>query len=110
MRREVLVAEAEPRVDAVALERTEGGEGLPGEAPAGLGVVGAGEGVGDRVEVGADEQPVEPVVVAGVDDHRDLARVDHVEQAAQEAGGSDATGERHDHGVKVVERPEDRRS
>ena len=68
------------------------------------GLLAPGEGVGHRVEIGADEQAVEPVVVAGVDDHRDLVRIDDIEQAAQEAGGSHATGERHDHAVKVVER------
>ena len=110
VRRKVLVAEPEPRVDAVTGEGAEGGKGLTRQAPTGLGVVGPGKGVGHRVEIGADEQAVEPVIVARVHDHRDLARIDHVEQAAEEAGGSHATGERHDHGVKVVERPEDRRS
>src|SRR5690606_30013819 len=67
---EVEVAESEPRP-----AHAEGGElgahslRLADAAPAALLVVHAGEGVGDRVEVGADPQPGEPHVVAGVD-HR----------------------------------------
>ena len=72
--REVLVAEPEPGGDVVARERVERGEGLAFEAPALRGVRRAGERVGDRVEVGGDVQPVELVVVAGVDDRDDLVR------------------------------------
>ena len=44
---EVAVAEAEPGVLAVAVERVDGDEGLAGQPPAGVGVLGPGQGVGD---------------------------------------------------------------
>ena len=94
---EVAVADVEPRGHPVALERAEGRERLADEAPSGLGVVGARERVGDRVEVGADPEPVEPVVVAGVADDDDVGRVDHLEQPRQEASGADSTCQGHDH-------------
>ena len=46
----------------------------PARPQPGLGVVGVGERVRDAVEVGADPQPVELVVVAGVDDDGDRRR------------------------------------
>ena len=72
VRGEVAVSEPEPRRQPVAVERVDGRERLAGEAPPGVGVLGAGQRVRDGVEVGADEQTVEPVVVARVDDHRDV--------------------------------------
>ena len=95
--REVAVAEPEPGRLAVAVERVHHAEALVGEAPALLGVLGAGERVGDGVEVGGDGEAVEAVVVGGVHDHRDRGRVDDPDEPAQEAGGSDSTGERDDH-------------
>ena len=98
---EVAVAEAEPGVGAVAGERVDGGEGLAGEAPAGLGVLGAGQGVGDGVEVGADVEAVEPVVVAGVDDDGDVGRVDDLDEPAEEARRPHTARQRRDHAVSV---------
>ena len=97
---EVAVADVEPGGHAVALERAEGHEGLAREAPAGLGVVGAGERVGDGIEVGADPQPVEPVVVAGIahDDH--IARIDHLQQPREEARRADSTCQGRDHAAQ----------
>ena len=99
---EVAVADVEPRGHAVALERAEGREGLAREPPAGFGVVGAREGVRDGIEVGADPQAVEPVVVAGIahDDH--VGRIDHLEQPRQEASRADSTGQGHDHASRVA--------
>ena len=94
---QVLVAQAEPRLAAVAVEGRHGRPRLTGQAPARLGVDGTCQRVGDGVEVGADVQPVEHDVVAGVDDCRDLLGRHDAEQARQHAGGSDAAGERNDH-------------
>ena len=72
VRAEVEVAEREPRpagapllqlvVDALAVARA---------TPAALGVVDAGEGVDDRVDVGLEADAREPQVVAGVDHDRE---------------------------------------
>ena len=98
--REVLVAEAEPRGHVVAGERVERRERLAFEAPALRGVRRAGERVGDGVEVGGDVQPVELVVVAGVDDGDDVARRHDAHEPGEEPGGADTTGERCEHARK----------
>ena len=81
----------------VAAERVERGEGLAFEAPALGDVRRAGERVGDGVEVGGDVQPVELVVVAGVDDGDDLARRHGAHEPGEETSGADTTGERYEH-------------
>ena len=73
MGREVTVTEAEPGRLAVAVERVHDAEALVGEAPALLGVLGAGERVGHGVEVGRDGEAVEAVVVGGVHHDGDRA-------------------------------------
>ena len=70
----------------------------PARPQPGVGVLGAGERVGDRVEVGADVEAVEPVVVGGVDDHGDVGRVDDLHQPAEEAGRAHTPRQRRDHG------------
>ena len=82
--REVLVAEPEPGRHVVAVERVERRERLAFEAPALLGVRRAGERVGDRVEIGGDVQPVELVVVAGVDDGDDIVRRHDAHESGEE--------------------------
>jgi hypothetical protein len=51
----------------------EGVKALVAEAPAAGGVRGAGERIADRVEVRGDVQPPDERVVAGIDDHGELA-------------------------------------
>ena len=102
---EVAVAEAEPGVLAVAGEGVDGGEGLARQAPAGVGVLGPGQRVGDRVEVGAHVEAVEPVVVGGVDDDGDVGGVDDLHEAAQEPGRPHTPRQRCDHGVERTGRP-----
>ena len=103
---EVAVAELEPRLAAVGGQRLHRLPRLADEPPAGLGVHRAGEGVGDRVEVGADVQAVQHGVVADVDDRGDVGRVDHLEQAGEEASRPDAAGQDGDaHFSAPVRRP-----
>ena len=104
---EVAVAEPEPGVLAVAGEGVDGGERLARQAPPGVGVLGSGEGVGDRVEVGADVEAVEPVVVGGVDDHGDVGGVDDLHQPAEEARRPHPARQRRDHAVSVPGRVRD---
>jgi hypothetical protein len=87
---EVAVAEAEPRVAAVALQRGHGVPGLVPQAPAAVGVDGAGHRVHDRVEVGADRQPVHLHVVGHVDHRGHVGRGDDPHQPGEQAGGPDA--------------------
>ena len=77
----------------------------PGQAPPGVGVLGPGEGVGDRVEVGADVEAVEPVVVAGVDDDGDVGGVDDLDQPAEEARRPHPTRQRRDHARERTGQP-----
>src|SRR5262249_9731605 len=90
---EVLVAEAEPGGAAVALEALHRAPGLVAQAPAPLGVDGVGQRVDDRVEVGADVQPVEVDVVADVDDGGDQLGRHHLHDAGQEPGGAPPAGQ-----------------
>ena len=63
-----------------------------------------GQGVGHRVEVGADVQAVEHGVVAGVDHRRDLVRRDDAHQAAEQAGGTYSSRQGGDHGARLTVR------
>ena len=67
-------------------------EGLVGPAPALLLVDAAAEGVHHGVQVGADPQPEQRDVVAGVADDGDLGVRDLRAQAPQEPGGADSAG------------------
>ena len=69
---EVTVPEPEPGRCAVAFEHRGRVPGLVTEPPAGRVVREPGERVHDRVEVGADREPVELEVVPGVDDDREV--------------------------------------
>ena len=71
---QVAVAEVEPGDPAQPPERLHDPPRLVGQAPAGVGVDGVGQGVHHGVQVGRDVQPVEHGVVAGVDDGGDLRR------------------------------------
>ncbi len=97
VRGEVPVAQSEPGVGAVPVEGVDRGEGLPGQAPSGVGVLRTGQRVGHGIEVGTDEEPVEPVVVGGVHDDGDLGRVHHLHQSAEEACRPHPARERRDH-------------
>ena len=81
-------------------EALQGVHGLPGftcQPPAGLGVAGLGQRVGDGVQVRRDVQAVQDHVVAGVHDGGHLRRGHHPHEARQEPGSADPTGQHHDH-------------
>ncbi len=90
---QVEVAQVEPRVTAVAAQRTHCLPRLACETPTGLGVVGPGERVGDRVQVRGDVQPVHDHVVAGVHHSGHLSRRHHLHQPRQKPGGTDPAGQ-----------------
>ena len=64
---QVTVTEPEPALAAQLGQFLHHRPRLAGHAPSGLAIVHAGQGVGDRVQVGADVETVEDGVVAGVD-------------------------------------------
>ena len=83
MRREVAVAELEPRVALVAAQRLEGVERVARDAPAAHRIRKTREGVEHGVDVGRDVEAVEHVVVGRVHDDRQLAARDQRRQSAQ---------------------------
>ena len=95
MEGEVAVAEEEPGLAAERRQRRHEGAALPRPPPAGLLVREPGEGVGERVEIGADFQAEMLEVVAGVGHDREAAGVvQHVAEAERELGAADAARER----------------
>src|SRR5205823_4777410 len=101
MRGEIAVAEAEPGVLAIALERVEARERLTGEAPPELLVRGTREGVGDRIEIRAHGEPVELVVVTGVADDDEILGGNGSHEAREEPRGADTTRQAHQHSRRV---------
>ena len=93
---EVAVAEPEPRLAAERRGALERVPRLVRTAPAALLVGQAGERVEDRVEVGRDVEAEHLDVVADVADDRELARVDHLDEPAQEARAADAARQADD--------------
>ena len=97
VRREVAVAQAEPRRAAEPAELVHDAPGLAGQSPPGHLVVERGERVGDRVEVRADRQAVQDEVVADVDHRGEVALGDDESQGAQQARGADAATQYGEH-------------
>ena len=93
---EVLVTEEEPGLTAEGAKGFQEGAALPCPPPAGLRVREPGEGVGERVEIGADLEAEMLEVVAGIGDDGETARVvEHVAEPEGELGSADTAGERH---------------
>ena len=93
---EVEVAELEP---VLAAELADGLERVPGlvrAPPAALLVVQPGERVEDRVEIGRDVQPEHLDVVADVADHRDVTRLDDLDEPLDEPCAAHAAREDDD--------------
>ncbi|MCH8926776.1 MAG: hydantoinase/oxoprolinase family protein [Proteobacteria bacterium] len=92
---QVLVAQVEPRVGSISLETLDRRERVSGEAPAGLLVGEARQRVHDRIEVRRDVKSVELLVVARVDDHRQLVGGEDFGKPQRELRASDASGQRN---------------
>ncbi len=90
--RQVAVAQPEPGGPAGGLERRHHLPAVAGDAPAAL-VDQVGQPPGHEIRVGRDVHAVDLHVVAGVGDHRQLARAHHVEHPAGELGAARAAGE-----------------
>ena len=93
---EVLVTEEEPGFTAERAKGLHEGAALPCPPPAGLRIREPCEGVGERVEIGADLEAEMLEVVAGVgDDGEPGGVVKHVAEPECELGAADTAGERH---------------
>ena len=101
VRGQVAIAEAEPVLAADPGQLVHDRPALAGHAPSGLPVVHAGQGVGDRVEVGADVQAVQDHVVADVDDGRDVGRRHDAHEPREHPGGPDAAAQGHQHAASI---------
>ena len=69
MRRQIAIADLEPRFRAQALQRTERFKRVAGHAPARLCICQSAQCVRHRIEIGADGQAVPLKIIARVDDH-----------------------------------------
>ena len=93
---EVLVTEEEPGLTAKGAKSLQEGAALTCPPPASLRVREPGEGVGERVEIGADLEAEMLEVVAGIgDDGEPGGVVKHVAKPESELGAADPAGERH---------------
>ena len=98
---DIAIPQAEPTESPLAVgpQFAHGRPGLTDQAPPGVRVDHPGEGVGDRVEVGADVQSMHQRVVTGVHDGGDPGRIGYRRQAAEHPGCAHSAGQRHDHGA-----------
>ena len=95
---EILVTESEPRLAAELRERLHEVPRLVGATPAGLGVGGPGQRVGQRVHVGADVEAQVVEIVARVDDENEFVRIENAGQPERQLGAADTAGEcQHGH-------------
>ena len=99
MRRKIPIAESEPGRRTVARQCVHDLPALTSEPPPSLEVGCTREGVGDRVEIRTDVKTVDDLVITGVGDDHDLARIDDLDHAAEKARGTDAPCEDDDHRV-----------
>ena len=93
---EIAVAEPEPVLPAPVRRGVEGVPRLVGPPPATLRVDEPAERVEQAVEIGRDVEPEDLDVVADVSDDRELARLEHVREAAREASAAAAAREQDD--------------
>ena len=101
VRGQVAIAETKPVLAADPGQLVHHRPALAGHAPSGLPVVHAGQGVRDRVEVGADVQAVQDHVVADVDDGGDVGRGHDAHEPREHPGGPDAAAQGHQHAASI---------
>src|ERR1700677_2729200 len=100
MGRKVTVAEIEPGLAVVASQGFERVEALALEAPA-VGLVDdAAQRIGDGIDIRRDVESKELLVVTGVHDYREAARIDPEDEAAQELSCTHSPRQRGDHGLQ----------
>ena len=100
MGREVAVAKIEPGLAVEPAERVERVEAFAFEAPAMLAIDDTGECIDDGVNVGRDVETIKVLVVAGIDDDGHLARIDALDQAAEELSRTHPPRQRGDRGLE----------
>ena len=102
VRRQVAVAQPEPRRDAVPVQHLQGGPRIPFDPPAPLAARQTGERVQHRVDVGGDVQAEMLPVVGRVDDHGERRRVgQHRRDPGDELRPSHTATEHREHAREV---------
>ena len=96
VRGQVAIADAKPGRLAQPFKRLQRVERVPGLAVAGGGVEHSREAVNGRVDIRADEQTPELVVVSSVRDHGELTGRHKRLEAGRELGAAGATRENND--------------
>ena len=90
VRREVSVAQSEPRFVAEPGERTECVERLALEPPTLRGIDRSGQRVDDDIDIGRDANSEEVLVIADIRDDCDVALRDDLDQSLEESCRTDA--------------------
>ncbi len=98
----IAVAEVEPDLVAKLTQAVHHLEGVLGKSPAPL-VDQVGQPEGDQIGVRGDACAVDLDVIAGIRDHRQSLRADHVKHAARQLGPASAAGQ-HDHAATLRSR------
>src|SRR5712664_4609949 len=96
VRGEIAVAEIEPIDAAEGRQALQRMKRLPTVAPTFCLIHNSRKRVSDNVEVRRDSQTMQGDVIAGVHNHRQVARVNYVVQTKQEFGSPYAAGQRGD--------------
>ena len=92
---EIAVAQRKPSLAAERRERSHERPCLVAPAPAALRVVEAGQRVHDGVEIGRDGEPKMLEIIAGIDDHHEIAAEEAAEPES-ELGAADPAAQRND--------------
>ena len=96
VRRQVAIAQVEPRRAAVYGQLIVRAERLVAKAPARLGIHHPGQRIGHDIEIGRDGQSVHHDVVAGIDDDGEFARIHCAAETDQELRRANPTRQRDD--------------
>src|ERR1700733_4293579 len=97
MNREIAVAGVEPGGFAELSHGLQAKKSIALHPPAALPAQQAGEHISNGINIGRNVQSPPEQVVAGVDDHGDFLRRDHLLQTVNKLGASCAPGEHADH-------------
>src|SRR5581483_10798316 len=96
MQGEIAVTEPKPVLAAERADAIHERPRLVAPAPAGDGIVDAGENVGQRVDIGRDAEAKMLEIIAGVGDHEQPVGRQDAAQTEHQLGAADPAGQRHD--------------
>src|SRR5687767_9411671 len=99
MRRQIFIAEIEPRLVTQSAHLLQYGERITGDAPTFAWIAQAGKCVSNRVDVRRNVKSVHDRVVAGVTDHRQFGGIDFGGQSFNQLRPAGAAAKCDDHEV-----------